>query len=243
MSLAFVAVIATTGGDTTGTTLVIPASTATGHDLYCLVNSDGHTAVTAYPTVTDNDSGGNLWTMIGAAEARRGLLFWKKATSATASKTVTIAGCVDSMSAGITVYSGGASGNPTTNWATANPAAGVNTQAGFVPSNADSMICLAVFNNDNITLTLMACTNPGTLEPERFDAPSTGGSDSDLIHGSALQVGGPTDTGAFTWSQDSRIKRSMVWAIKPEPTVGGPLPTSRSRIATKEQSVMRRSRW
>ncbi len=216
MAVAHRASATPTGNPTTSFTVTIPASVLTDDDLYVFVCSRDHTAATAYPTVTDNDTGGNTWTRIAESTDRKATLWRKKATSGSASKTVTVSGCVGSASGGISAYSGGASGDPTTNIAVEDNASGDESHAGFTPSFADSMICLAVFNtgNDN-AVTVLACTNPGTLEPERFEKLSTGGSDCATIHGSALQSGGPTATGSFTWAQTNGTTKSIVFAIKP----------------------------
>lgn len=209
----------TTG--TTGGTIVIPASVATGHDLYVSIMSRGD-AGSAVVTCVDDDTGGNTWTLVGVNPTTFNLyLFWKKATAGTASKTVTIANGLDSVTGGLSAFSGGlASGDPTTNLSFENNSSGNETHAGFTPTHADSMIRLVVANHGIIAVTLLACTNPGDLEPELWERSSTGGNDCSIISAARIQVGGPTATGNFTWAQTNAFGRSMVFAIQPQANTG-----------------------
>lgn len=202
---------------TTSLTITIPASVATGDALFVALTSRDHTSGTAYPTVTDNDAGGNTWTRIGESSNRKATLWYKIATSATASKTITCAGCVGSCTAGVSAYSGTAT-VPYSNLTVEDNASGNETHATFTPDHAGSFICLAVFNtaNDN-AIASEACTDPGTLT-ERYEKLSTGGSDCGNAFASALQAAGPTATGAINWTQTDGVTVSMAWAVPP-PTV------------------------
>jgi hypothetical protein len=135
---------------TTGGVILIPSTVTTGHDLYVAITSQAHGSSTALPTVTDNDTGGNTFALIGETGSRKGTLFWKKGTVDTGGKLITIAGAKKSCSAGLSVYSGGfASVDPTTNWAAETVDAIDSFTPGFTPSFASSMVCMAVFNYNN----------------------------------------------------------------------------------------------
>jgi len=198
---------------TTTWTVILSASIAAGDDLFVSVTSRDHTSGTARVTCTDDDAGGNTWTLISESSDRKASLFWKKATSATASKTVTIAGAVGSSSGGYSAYSG-CDLTPYTNVSVEDNASADETHAGFTPDVAASMIALVVFNtgNDN-AVTSPACTDPGALT-NRFEKLSTGGTDCSNNFSSELQSGGPTATGSFTWAQTNGTTKSIVLAIK-----------------------------
>lgn len=82
----------TSGATTTSFTLVINSGVVAGDILVlCATNRDA----TADPTVTDDDSGGNTWTKLSNQNADTngaGTVWWKRATSGTASKTITVFG-------------------------------------------------------------------------------------------------------------------------------------------------------
>jgi hypothetical protein len=209
-----------TSNPTTSFTITIPAATQSGDDCYVTVFSNGHLSGTAYPTVTDDDTGGNTWTRVGdSATNKKGTLWHKKATGSTASKTVTVAGCVTAGAGGIDVYSGGHAVTPTTNFTGTAQVAGVESVTGITPDAADSMICLAVCGLGDggappPSPSSQACTNPGALT-ERWEHSSTAGGDAYASHASALQSGGPTATGNFTWAQNDSTSHTMIWAIQP----------------------------
>lgn len=207
------------GNPTTGGTLVIDAAVQSGDWLELVFTSRDHTAGTAMPTVTDNDSGGNTWTVTALSADRKHLRAVKRATDATASKTVTIAGCVGSCSAVLAAWSGtDPSGDPTTNLSTESNASGDETHAGFTPSVADSMIRSFITNyaNDNaVTSPSWATLGAATGSAEKL---STGGSDCATHTAYRLQSGGPTGTGDFTWAQTNGTTYSTLWALKPDLT-------------------------
>lgn len=201
---------------TTSCTITIPASVATGDVCFVAVTSRDHTAGTAYPTVTDDDGAGNTWTRITTAESadRKATLWYKIATSATASKTITVAGAVGSVSAGVSCYSGAGS-TPYLNITVETNASGNETHAGFTPSHANSFVAFVVYNygNDN-AVTGVTCTAPGTLT-NRYEKLSTGGSDCGNNFSAAQQSGGPTATGSITWSQTNGTTYSIAFEIPP----------------------------
>jgi hypothetical protein len=211
------------GANITGGTITIPAGVLTGDDLYCVVTAAGLTSSDPVPTVTDNDVAGNTWTLIGNSSQHRAALYWKKATSATAGTTVTVAGALTNCSAGLTAYRGGIAGNPTTNFSVETNGAGNTQHAAFTPAFADSMICLAICNaTAPDPTTNMACTSPGTLEPKRFEYLNTSGNQSGVAHASRVQEGAIASTGVFTWAHADRQVDSFVWAIKPSAPPGAP---------------------
>lgn len=89
--ISYIASAVPAGNPTTSYTVVIPASTQ-ADDILVLTNV--HKA-DANGTVTDDDTGGNTWALIGpriAQGAASTAAWWKRATSGTASKTVTVSG-------------------------------------------------------------------------------------------------------------------------------------------------------
>jgi len=198
---------------TTSATVNIPAGVASDDLLFLLITSRDATGTA--PTVTDNDTGGNTWAKIANDSNNKGTLWWKRATSGTASKAISISGAVGSVASTLTVYERGDTGaTPYTDIAVESNASADETHAGFTPSNAGSMICLGVCNtgNDN-ACSAETCTDPGTLT-EQQELLNTGGSDCASMQASAIQLAGPTATGNFTWSQTNGTTISIVWAIK-----------------------------
>jgi hypothetical protein len=88
MAISHIATSVPTGNPTTSFTMVIDSGTLANDVLLVTAIHKG----TADPTVTDDDSGGNLWAKIlEIDDGTRGYsLWWKRATSGTASKTVTV---------------------------------------------------------------------------------------------------------------------------------------------------------
>jgi hypothetical protein len=206
---------------TSSATVTIPAGTQTGDDLYLQITGRARFGNETGPTVTDNDTGGNTWTMIAEStdNRRRGTVWHKKATSATASKTITItdAAATPTLAAGVAVYRGGHS-TPTTNMTVEEDLSGDSTHAGFTPDHANSMICLGIChqNNDTTTSAQATATSPGALT-ERFDTGTTG-NECATSHASELQSGGPSATGNFTWTIAAGLGWSFTWAIRPAPS-------------------------
>lgn len=240
MSVVPRAVATFTGGnETTGGTITFPASTSIDDDCYVWAVSRVGNALAC----TDDDTGtGNVWDLEqdvdGGGQAK---LFHKKATVDTANKTITIAGATNSCAAGLLVVSGAVAGDPTTNLTPESNTTNDHSQNGFTPAFADSLICLAVADVVGaFALTAASCTNPGAIT-KQFEWLSTGGSDSAVWLGTALQVGGPTATGTFSWTQAAGQTKSLVWAIKP--ALGGTNPPVRSRVFMLNQAVARASRW
>lgn len=88
MAISHIETTLPAGNPTTSFTVTISASTLTNDLLFLTVI---HKATTN-PTVTDNDTGGNTWVLLEAINdgTRSYTVWWKRATSGTASKTVTV---------------------------------------------------------------------------------------------------------------------------------------------------------
>lgn len=217
-----------TANPTTTDTITIPSSTATGDSLFVYLTSRDHTSGTAYPTVTDNDTGGNTWTRIAENNdgSRKSTLWWKRATSGTASKTITIAGCVGSMSSGVSVFQNAATSvTPYEDIVVEDNASANETHAGFTPTTTGASICFGVsnYNNDNSVSNVSGATIGTFGASGRYEKLSTGGSDCGntiwSIDGSDIS---PPSTGAITWSQTNGVTTSISWSVRPEQSVGTP---------------------
>lgn len=206
-----------TTNPTTNFTITIPAGVQTDDLLYVAVTS--RDAAGAIPNVVDDDADGEPWERIATSTNVVGTLWYKRATSDTASKTVTVTNCVGSASGGITAFSGGSKGlTPHDHISVETNASGNETHAGFVPSYANSMICMAVFNYGNDeAIANEACTDPGALT-ERFEQLSTGGSDCACALACNVQANGPNATGNIVWTQTDNTTYSVVWAVRPHLT-------------------------
>lgn len=202
------------GNPTTSFTVTIPSAVVADDLLFLTVTSRDSTGAGTL-TVTDNDTGGNSWTKIGNSTDHKATLWYKRATSGTASKTVTVSNCVGSASGVLKAFSGGDTGaTPYSNVVVETNASGDESHAGFTPANANSMLCAAVFNyaNDNAVTSLAFATAGATTATEKL---STGGADCGNIFGHVLQSGGPSATGTLTWAQTNGTTYSVAWAIKP----------------------------
>lgn len=203
-----------TGNPTTSFTVTVDAAVAAGDLLFLAVTSRDSTGAGSL-SVTDNDTGGNTWTKIGNSTDHKATLWYKRATSGTAGKTVTVSNAVGSASGVLKAFSGGDAGEtPYTNVVIETNASADETHAGFIPSNDDSMVCCSVHNyaNDNAVTSLSFATLGATTATEKT---STGGSDCGCIFGHKLQTGTAVATGNLTWAQTDGTTYSITWAIKP----------------------------
>lgn len=212
MAISFVNSAVPAANPTTSFTITIP-TVNTGDDLFVVATSRDHTAGTALATCTDNDSGGNTWTLITNSTDRKAYLFWKKATSATSAKTITFGGAVGSSSGVLKVFRGCVSGNPVVGTTLETNASGNETHAGITPGLAGMTLCASVHNyaNDNAVTSLSSATNGAFTTTEKL---STGGSDCATAFGHDLAVAS-TSTGNITWSQTDGTTYSIVWALSP----------------------------
>jgi hypothetical protein len=200
-------------------TITIPSTVVTGDVLFVAVTSRDHASGTALPTCTDDDTGGNTWTLMGNSTDRKALWFWKRATSATASKTITVSGAVGSVSGGVTCFTGalGAS-TPYTDFVFETNASGDETTTAFTPTNEGSMVVHGVHNygNDNAVTSVSGATIGAFTNA--FEKLSTGGSDCATNVGYKLQAAGsaPSTTGAITWAQTDGTTYSARFSIVPD---------------------------
>lgn len=205
--------VANSTNNTTSLTVTIPASVQADDLLFLVTANRG---ATTDPTVTDNDTGGNAWARIGGQDnTGSGDVYWKRATSGSASKTVTVSGCTDSCSAGLSAFSGGSTAvTPYENVTAEANASGDETNAGFTPSQNGSMVCLAVCNVDtDIAVSTQSSTSPGSLT-ELFEHLNTGGGDCATCLAAAVQATAGA-TGNLTWAQGNQPTVSIGWNILP----------------------------
>src|SRR5688500_20124226 len=99
-------VAASTANPTTTFAITIPATVAAGDVLFVLITSRDSVSGSANATCVDNDTGGNAWAVVTNTADKKHWIFWKRATSATAGKTVTVNSCVGSCAGGLAAYSG-----------------------------------------------------------------------------------------------------------------------------------------
>ena len=200
---------------TTSASITIP-TVYTGEDLYVLAVSRDHTSGTTKYTCTDNDTGGNTWTEKAISSDRKTTLFWKKATGSTSAKTISIATTVGSVASGLSVFSGGAPTDPTTNIVLEENASGNEAHAGFTPDNDNSYVVLCVTQDSNdLAVTDLAAATLGSFEPEQWARLNTGGSDCAATMAGKVQAGTKTATGVFSWAQTDGTSDSISFAIKP----------------------------
>jgi hypothetical protein len=203
----------TVGNETTSGKILIPSSVLSGHDCYVMVTSKGHSSGADHPTVTDTDSGGNLFVVVNNTGSRKGTLYHKKATSGTAGKLISVAGAIQACAGALSVYSGGFEGDPTTDLTVETNSAAAYSHAAITPSYGSSTVCVAVFGYTGAnSVSSMSCTDPGVLGP-RLDYSNAAG--AGVAHGSSF-MSVPATTGSFKWTQSSALgNASMVWAIRP----------------------------
>lgn len=202
------------GNPTTGFTITIPYRVQTNDILLlAITNRD---AIADPSTPTDDDAGGNVWVKVLSKDngASNGSVWWKRATASTALKTITVAGCTGSCAGGLSVYRGVSrhSTAPFQNAAGEANISGNEEHASITPTGDYSMICLFVFNPDDLSLSSGVATNPKLLTT-RFEKLSTGGNDSACFHASGAQAGAASDTGIIRWSQTNGLSISIAFNL------------------------------
>lgn len=206
--------------NTTSCTITIPASVATDDLIFLLTVNRG---ASADPTVADDDTGGNTWTRIAGdnagVESASVDLWWKRATSGTASKTVTVSNCTDSCTAVLSAFSGGKTTDPPYENVTLEiNASGDETNAGFTPSVDGCMICLAVGQvAEDTSVSTQSSTDPGALT-EFIEHLNNAGGGAKNHSGSSIAGALQTTAGAtgnLTWAQTNRVTISVGWNILP----------------------------
>jgi len=212
-----------TGNTTTTETLAIPSDVVTGDALLVSITSVGHTSADDYPTVTDDDSGGNTWTRITAASStdRKTNVFWKRATSATASKTITVAGAITKLACNLVVMKDAAtSTDPFINVSIETNASADETHGTFTPDVGGCAILLTIFNyTSNLATASQSTASLGAMT-ERAEHLS-GGAGTDA--GNSIATLDGTDaaaaaTGSITWAQTDAATYSVALACRPEAT-------------------------
>ena len=184
-----------TGNPTTSYTIGIPSNVLTD-DILILSNTNRDADTD--PAVTDNDTGGNTWAKVGGLRCLT--VWWKRATSGTASKTITAGSQTGSCSGVLKVYRGCRLGTPYENVTTEDNASGDESHAAITPTRDGCMVVLCNSNdtNDNAVTTHTA-TNPATLS--MVEKLSTGGLDCSNCQAHGLQTGSAGSTGTLNWSQ------------------------------------------
>lgn len=211
-----------TGNPTTNGTVVIDAAVIAGDYLLVAGTSRDNVNPVLGPTCTDNDTGGNTWSVLLQSADGKATLWGKRATSGTAGKTITVGSAVGSLSFVHMAFSSVAAGiaSPFTNAVQESNASANETHAGFTPAYADCMLIGAVFNyaNDNAVTSFTFATAGALTATEKL---STGGSDCGCILGYRLQSGAPAATGNMTWAQADGTTYSFTLALLPALAVTG----------------------
>ena len=199
---------------TTSCTVTIHGSTTTDDILIvAATNRNG----TADLSVTDNDTGGNTWTLLKkqiANTSRSVQVWWKRATSGTASKTITISGATNSVSAGCAVFRGASTAATPHEANSGEDNASADETHASITLSANSELLLVVGNvlNDLLVST-QSSANFGALT-EAFDKLSAGGSDCGIALAYILDVGGSGGaTGNLTWTQTDNATGSIAFGL------------------------------
>lgn len=202
----------------TSTTITIP--TVAVDDIGVIIVSISNTATA--PTVTDNDSGGNTWTKIdevtGAAD--NASIWWKRMTSASSAKTVTVSqASADSMSAGLTVFRGvTTAATPYEAFSKEANASGNETHASITTLTDNAMVVFAIGESDNNAVSSVAAANdpPGGLTTGVTHSSNAGGDTGVGIYYDTLATAGAT--GAVTWSMTDATSGTFLFGLIPQPT-------------------------
>ncbi len=199
-----------TGNPTTSFTVGIQSQVVANDILILSVtNRDADAA----PSVTDNDTGGNTWARL---ESGTGCLtvWWKRATSATASKTITVSGLTGSSSGVLCAFNGCRLGTPYEAVSYENNASANESHAAITTSRDGAWVVLAIGNDSNDLATdTQAATSPSTIT-ERGEKLSTGGSDcSNTLCAAEKTTAG--STGTITWAQVDGASCSCAFALVP----------------------------
>jgi hypothetical protein len=175
------------------------------NDILLLWVTQGRT-VDPPDSVTDDDTGGNAWALVVGNNqfVVSGYLYWKRATSGTAGKTVTVVAASgdvpDSIFAGLSAYRGCETvGVPYENASALGLPSGTESMASITTSRAGSMVCLWNGLSNNVAIGSQAATDPAVLT-ERYDVGSTAGNDIEIAHASAVRAtAGATGTITFAY--------------------------------------------
>lgn len=223
---------------TTGFTVIIP--TVEVGDLLVLDFTHG---ADADGSVTDDDTGGETWTLKGGGAFFSSLGFirqyYKRATSATSGKTITVTGLSVSASGSLTVYRDAvATGDPFEAWTFEANGSGDETHASITTLTDGAMVCLVVAQIDNLAVATQSTTSPGTLT-ERVEHLSLGGPDSAIAHASEMKATAGA-TGSLTWTQVNTSSGSIAFAIAAATVAPA---DARSKQNIVSQAVKRAGSW
>lgn len=205
---------ATSGNRTTGFTLVIDSGVVANDILILCVTNRG---ATTDPIVVDDDIGGNLWAKLAGQNANTngaGTVWWKRATSATASKTITVSGCTNSAAGCVTPFTGASLGaTPYAGVVSEANASGDESQAQITTTRAGSMVCLAIFctSNDTLNPNTQVATSPSVIT-ERAEGVSSGGSDCSATFCAAIKASAGA-TGTISWQQTDGTGASIAFEL------------------------------
>jgi hypothetical protein len=201
------------GTTTTSVGIVIPASTA-ANDIVIAAFTNG--GASADPSVADDEGAGTWAKILSGDDGNSNLsVWWKRASSSTASKTVTGSGFTNSCTGVVSVYSGAlTSGNPYAGQTFQSNASGTESHAAITPTVNGSMVFLVVGQQPDIATSTQAATNPAVLT-ERAEHLSTGGLDCSVALASETQIIAGT-TGALTWAQTNAATMSIAFYLTPQ---------------------------
>lgn len=172
--------------------------------------------------VVDNDSGGETWILKHSRAFGPNLnsdaeLWYKRATSATGAKVITVSSTgANAMAGTLTVYRAGVSfGDPFDVVQSEANTMGNETQASVTVTLPNTMLCLAnhLYNSAS-NVSLQTCSDPGTFsERAEKQTNSSLGTDATTAHSSRLKETSGS-TGTITWSHTNVESASIVYAIK-----------------------------
>lgn len=195
---------------------ITSANVASGDAIF-LFNTNGES--TDDPTVADDSGDSAAWTKMGS-ETLNGTGWWKRVSGGNwgaSTVTISVTGNTTTWAGGVLVMRGGqSSGDPFENLSFESNVSGNETHAGFTPSFADSYLVGVIYNFPLGATTATQAFGANACT-EQWDS---AGSGVRCSASTLLQVGGPTATGDFTWTQGNRATVSLVFEI-PEDQGGG----------------------
>lgn len=224
MAITYVAGATCATSASTSASITIPATVQADDILVLDVSTKDNNGV----TVSDNDTGGNAWTQKGSATTNGASFihatYWKRATSGTAGKVISIQNGTINIVAIAEAYRGCiASGDPIEAILSEANASGNQTQAGITTLTDGAWVILVVSHGDDRTISNTACTSPGALTIRHQMLNATSSPDAAMGHASAEKATAGA-TGAFTWAWSSAaLGVSRAYALTP--AAGGPTPT------------------
>jgi hypothetical protein len=225
------------GNTTTSVGIVIPASTVADDIVIAAFTNGG---ASADPSVADDEGAGTWAKILSGDDGNTNLsVWWKRASSSTASKTVTGSGFTNSCTGVVSVYSGALlSGNPYAGHTFQSNASGTESHAAITPTVNGSMVFLVVGQQPDIATSTQAATSPAVLI-ERAEHLSTGGADCSVALASEVQITAGT-TGALTWAQTNQATMSIAFYLTPEVAV---TVIMRAAMVNANQAVARAANW